>query len=314
LIMRVDRYKRHSFYALFWTVGLFALFKLLLFANYASGFRMVQQDALVRYQLERIALPDPVHTLLVGDSSLGNAVSAPLFSAVTGRPALSLALTGSFGVQGSVNMALRAMQHHPEIRNVVFFQTLDIFQRRSGTWPYATVDPWCPQTWRSIAVSDGVTAIDVLAGYLQFVTDLGHLRHGMTDMTPELSAGTLYTEQADSRFNNGGRTLGVKNWITGTPRERVVQALDEFAAYCAARGVRCIFVFGPMHEEVIAHSAGYVREVWRLLNKTRHLTVVPELFPLSADRLGDSEDHVAPEFQAETTRQYARRLEEFLLP
>lgn len=311
--MRAEIYKRHTCYALLITLGLFALFKLALYVNYASGFRMIQQDALVRHQIEQINTDAPVHTLFVGDSSLGNAINAPLFAEISGAPAMSLALTGSFGVQGSINMALRAMQKHPEIRNVVVMQTLDIFQRRFGSWPYATVDLELPQTFIAIAVSENMSSTAVAMGYLQFITGFQHFEYGKADVTPGLSSETLYTEQSKRRFNNGMRTLGAENWITGAPRESVVRALDEFARYCKERGVRCVFVFGPMHEKVIAQSQAYVKDVYDMLRQTDSLTFVDALTALPAEEIGDSEDHVAPEYQAKTTQQYANLLEPVLI-
>ncbi|MFV0422243.1 hypothetical protein [Oleidesulfovibrio sp.] len=272
--MRAEIYKKHTWYALCWALGLFVVFKLVLYANYISGFRMIQQDALVRHQIEQIDTEASVQTVFVGDSSLGNAINAPLYSEITGTSSLSLALTGSFGVQGSINMALRAMDQHPEIRNVVIMQTLDVFQRRFGSWPYATVDLQLPQTFKSIEISEGMSAVDVVMGYVQFVTGFHHFEYGKPDMTAGLSNDTLYTEQSKRRFNNGMRTLGRENWITGTPRESVVKALDMFARYCKERGIRCVFVFGPMHEEVVARSQPYLNDTFALLRKTKFITFV----------------------------------------
>src|SRR3954452_20542554 len=51
--------------------------------------------ALLDHQLRKIGGAPVPDTIFVGDSSLGNAISAEEWSKLAGRPAVSLALTGS---------------------------------------------------------------------------------------------------------------------------------------------------------------------------------------------------------------------------
>ena len=70
---------------------------------------------------------EPVETIIVGDSSAGNAIDATLFSELSGGQTLNLALSRLHGFEGSLNMAKQARKLHPEIKNIVFVQSLDMW-------------------------------------------------------------------------------------------------------------------------------------------------------------------------------------------
>ena len=86
------------------------------------------QEQLLRYQLAKIGTVEAVETVFVGDSSLGNAVSADHWETLTGDKTLNLALVGTFGYAGSYNL-LRHLTKFARLKNVVIFHTADILKR-----------------------------------------------------------------------------------------------------------------------------------------------------------------------------------------
>src|SRR5262249_16834400 len=64
---------------------------------------------LLRYQKQKLARSHAA-LVLVGDSSLGNAIDAELLSQLSGKPTINLALTGSHGFEGAYNMLRRAFR------------------------------------------------------------------------------------------------------------------------------------------------------------------------------------------------------------
>ena len=82
-------------------------------------------DLLLAIQLDKIKDNKNVEIAFVGDSSLGNAIDARLVGELTGKKTINAALTGSFAIQGSLNMARRIYQdNRNSLRTIVIMQSL----------------------------------------------------------------------------------------------------------------------------------------------------------------------------------------------
>src|SRR5687767_8650401 len=67
-------------------------------------------QALFDYQAAKLEGP-PADTIFVGDSTLGHAIDAELWSALSGRRAVNLALTGVYGYEGGYNFIERSLRN-----------------------------------------------------------------------------------------------------------------------------------------------------------------------------------------------------------
>jgi hypothetical protein len=67
----------------------------------ATGYRLglveVANHEIYGYQRDKLGTARTIDIAFVGDSSLGNAINAELFSSLSGHNAVNLALTGSYG-------------------------------------------------------------------------------------------------------------------------------------------------------------------------------------------------------------------------
>jgi hypothetical protein len=101
---------------------------------------------LYRYQLAELTVDEPAAVVLVGDSSVGNAVDARAWSSTLGKPVLSLALSGDYGYRGTLNMLRRALRgRQPQV--AIVFQTLDIATRKRPMTARSTLRSGSA-TWR----------------------------------------------------------------------------------------------------------------------------------------------------------------------
>ncbi len=111
----------------------------------ATGYRLglveVANHAIYSYQRDKLDAARTIDIAFVGDSSLGNAIDATLFSSLAGHPAVNLALTGSYGSGGAYNMTYKVLQHHtPGL--IVIMQSIDVM-RRTEAFPgfYFSAEP-----------------------------------------------------------------------------------------------------------------------------------------------------------------------------
>ena len=121
-------------------VGIFLLVSLTLHA----GRTELPFEVLLDHQRAKLA-GDLGSVVFVGDSSLGNAVNAQLFSQLSGSKATNLALTAGYGYQGTLQMIEAVLKHrHPS--DFVIVQTPEMMMRRPDPAnfdlaPLSTLDP-----------------------------------------------------------------------------------------------------------------------------------------------------------------------------
>lgn len=262
---------------------------------------------LYRYQLAKLAQAAPAAdtVVLVGDSSLGNAVDARAWSAALQRPVLSLALTGDYGYQGTLNMLRRALRHGP-VGLVVVFQTLDIATRKPAydgqlyTAQHLGDLAGIPPLWLFSALASLDPLASAVAAALRDEEDMR--AYAAVDYHPQAAAGAR-------------RALAP---VDAPPPqvERIRQddlaSLAQIAAVCRRHRVRCLYVHGPLIEPQCGRAAGYVRALSAAIERTG-LAVVPDT-PICLPRAdaGDAEDHVAPERKAQYSDLYLHRLQSML--
>ncbi len=262
---------------------------------------------LYRYQLAKLATSEPVALLLVGDSSLGNAVDARAWSSSLHEPVLSLALSGDYGYRGTLNMIRRTLrQHRPKA--VVIFQTLDIATRKPK---------YEGQIYTAERVADlaGVPPLQLLATLASLDPPLSALAtafQGPEDMSA--LAATDYYPQAPAGSRRQLWSVDAPPLAADEIRPLDIASLGEIAALCRDSGIRCLYMHGPLVQPQCAGSAAYIGALNEQINSTG-LEVVPGT-PICMPRgeAGDAEDHVAPELKWRYSQRYLRLARAVLQP
>jgi hypothetical protein len=84
--------------------------------------------------------------------------------------------------------------------------------------------------------------------------------------------------------------------------------LREIAALCGERHLNCLYVYGPLLDEICGRSRSYLESASRLIRELGLTPVAGSPICLPADAVGDTVDHVRPAFKLEYTRRYAELL------
>ena len=262
------------------------------FAGIRAGTVGAGRTDLLAYQLGKLDAAGSVDVLLLGDSTLGNTVDAAGWERALGRPVLSLALTGSFGYGGTLNMLRRSLRRvHPEL--VVLMHTIEAPGRR-GEWEgmvytaeelgdLAAVPPW-----------------EIVAGLanLDLPREMLHAWFaGPRPADPRLV-------ERDYEPQQPAGPDGVQRGVTGRLlepedlREDRMRLLDRIGALCREEGVPCLYAHGPYVDPFCSASADFLDVAQRRIEQAglRVVANTPVCVP-RAD-IGDSEDHVAGRLRA----------------
>ncbi|VAW79809.1 hypothetical protein MNBD_GAMMA15-1834, partial [hydrothermal vent metagenome] len=83
--------------------------------------------------------------------------------------------------------------------------------------------------------------------------------------------------------------------------------LKYMETYARNKGIRVIYVHGPIWEPILAGSVNYLKEINRIIADTG-VDLTPEIVLIKSGELGDSTDHVASLYKDKYTRQFFEHL------
>lgn len=269
-------------------------------ATKSLGREGLAHETLLAHQLGKIGAGLAPDIIFVGDSSLGNAISASAWSDLSSSRALNLALTGSFGYEGSYNMIRRVIAWQPP-RRVVVMQSADMLQRDPSPEAYFLTAPGLLSPlvvfWRfTLGARQVEDAITFAASYVR-----GRLRGAPPSVAP--ATGQIvndYIKQGPRLTSNPNAEI----WSERSVRSDKAYYLGLIAKLCTEHGIDCIYAHGPLMEPNCSLSTAYFSQAARIIaaKGIRLAQVGPICF--SEREVGDSIDHVHPDFKLAYTRKY----------
>jgi hypothetical protein len=255
------------------------------------------------YQTAKLAEDRPFDTILVGDSSLGNGVDAEYLGALTGTEPANLALTGMYGFAGAYNMVKRAVRSHP-VESVIVMVTLSTWQKPVSydgylytvSRAYDLIELSTAEKWQVLKAFINSTLAP------KTIRDVILYKLGRSE--PGLSIDNDYIRQATRSFQ-----FAESEAVTGTVTPNKTRFLEKLASFCDARGIRLIYVHGPYLKSLESASQAFIGNVNDMLEagNIRH-TSMP--ISIDAEHIGDSMEHVHPDFK----RLYTERLATLIGP
>lgn len=261
---------------------------------------------LLHYQTDKIETAQGVEVLLVGDSSLGNAIDAAAWSAALGRPALSVALTGVYGYAGSLNMIRRALRAQP-LRAVVVFQTLDMMTRPpADSGLVLTADELSDVT----AAPPGAIW-STLVNMSMPLNVLGTVLFAPPDERAAYAA-TDYVPQGEPLSAGGAAERPANPFAPAALRSRADPYLTMIGELCRALGLRCVYAHGPLTRSVCDGSQDYVAAANARILAAGLTPVAGTPLCLPWSQTGDSADHVAPADKAAWSARYLELIAPYL--
>lgn len=272
-------------------------------------------DVIRKYQYNKIVAKSSslIDTIIVGDSSAGNAIDSEVWSEISGTHAMNLSLTGSFGLAGTYNMIRLSKVHLPKLKNVVIMQSIDIWHR-----------PFVVEGFNETLFGMDSADFKLALSNMQFISSRLEALFNPREIYWWISykLGSKSAAYVDGDYLVQGApiassTENVASWndvsirINSDQRE-VVFLIGQF---CSRENLNCILVNGPISEAYIASNKGnaYVMDIkYFFTQKIPGITSVPELFVFPSSKIGDAVDHIARSHRAEVTKQYYNIISDYL--
>jgi hypothetical protein len=267
---------------------------------YTANIPYTENDLLLTYQLDRLATSSPIDTLIVGDSSVGNAISEDMFSKSTGTHALNVALTGSFGIEGSYNMIRQALRLNHPLKYIVIVQSLDIWRRPFAEQGVISTERGLPScAFRELCIHP-LAMTKYIFNPKQILWTLQ-----ASFNPPELPIDDAYRKQNEAQYGNGGiaaSDIPALSPIIDPSKQEAVSLINQL---CSTSHFVCVYLHGPLHEGVVAKSKSTIAAIDTLLETETALRVSPSVLELPNEDVGDSLDHASPAYKSKATLWYA---------
>ena len=255
------------------------------------------------------AAPETVDLMMLGDSSLGNAVDGQQMGALVGRSTVNLAMSGgSLGLGANYIQLQDALKHH-RIRNVVIMFTPAGFRHRfklaSEGYVFATGGDL-----RRAMVSPTVFFRSLLAmGRMLF--DIKSLSAGAKRLALGIETGGECFGCAEHGYPRQTRTEFIDNGDLKRWRGPVADFdpfLARIAALCRSAGVNCLYMHGPIAQFALDNNPGYIAQVNAKVTAAGLQLVDPEPIVLPEGETGDAINHVRPDLRAAYTEKIYRQI------
>jgi hypothetical protein len=209
-------------------------------------------------------------------------------------------MTGLYGYAGSYNILKTTHKHHPELKNVILMQTLQM------------------QT-KKIAMDGYVRTVNSVSDYTELEFE---------DKIQFLKAYMSYIKSIPVRFNKTNRNLISNDYI----KQNKVYVPDQFQKpfdikninpqknkflikmidYCSKNNLNLIYVHGPIYQEHLEQSKTYIETVNKNLDSTG-ITLIHTPVGIKKNHLGDNIDHVNPNYKKEYTSMYYELIKHHLI-
>lgn len=287
-----------------------SLLAITLLAIYCLFFQQLfSYQALYAYQLEKLSRESGVKTVFVGDSSLGNSINADLFTKLSGKKTINLALTGRYGYAGSYNMLKKAVSNgRNTVEHVVVMHTANMMKRPVSYTGYlltlggiSDILELSPDERGELiqAFYNFILSPDNLSAIIRSLLGSLKILHIENDFIAQVPA-------ANPEYKRPAP-------IEPPPDERKARFLLKIIEYCNERGIDLIYTHGPLWRPVAEASTDYLAALNRQLS-TYDMKLMGDVLFIEDTALGNSEDHVAPSFKDAYTNEYHRLLAPLLSP
>jgi len=262
-------------------------------------------DALKTYQLNKLSSATNVNTVILGDSSAGNAVDAKVWSDLSGQRTLNLSLTARYGLTGTFNM-LRHAHRQQSIQNVLIIYSFDLWHRPlSDQGYYETLYQLDSNQLKDIELFYNNNA----RPHFYFATNpkeiwwfIKYILHPK----PDFAFAGDYISQSSRTFSSGQIIYQKKSHsLSDKIDPQKIDALELMDDFCLQNELNCFITNGPLLDKVCADSNQTISAIQQTISaNTDYLVYLPNPYCLPARLIGDSLDHITPDYKPTSTQHY----------
>ena len=274
-----------------------------------------ENDLIRKYQFQKLEnFKENIDTIIVGDSSAGNAINAEVLSELSEQTVLNLSLKGSHGIVGSLNMAKQALRLHPEIKNIVLIQTFDIWSRpfsRQGFFETSNNIDTRDIGKHFFPTYKAVDKLRLQTNILELYMLAKYLYKGPPELV--IDHDNVYTKKERGTYKNGGLIMLGDEKMSKAIDPLKKQVYQTFDSFCDKQELNCVFIHGPIHNVLYKNtSEEFFQKINDIVSKSQFIVSIMTVFAIENENMGSSDDHVDISYKDEMTRRYYEELKPFL--
>ena len=255
-------------------------------------------------QIRKLEAIEKPGLILLGDSALGNGVSAKKLDDILRLPITSLALTGSWGY-GSALGLLQRFREDRLPKTVILVFSIDAMSRSVNHQGLLLATPH-----RLTEMTANVDVIKSAAALLfSWENTKEWIRIRLLGDALELDATADYIPQGESIADyperiRKRRQLGANLSIN---KSRLYY-LRRIVAFCTRKRIDCFYAHGPIEKTYLKENRAFVVRATRAIQSLGLRVVAETPIQLVPAQLGDTLDHVAPRHKSSTTARFGALL------
>jgi len=264
---------------------------------------------LFEYQKNKIySASSEVETIIIGDSSGGNAINAIRYSQIANEKALNLCLTGSFGIIGSANILEKAVERFPNLHTVIIIHTLDIWGRD------ITKAPWWLDTYTlcpSNLLKNPLPMWRIFVSAVKYYFTTTHLKNYLYSLlspnrTDGISKMADYISQGKKTYANSEKTISPDATLDNMRvQQENIMALKNIDKAIESHDLSVFFIHGPLYKSLADNSINYIDKIKQILPaELSNVKFISKVVSLTKAQTGDSVDHTLPAYKNKITKRY----------
>lgn len=301
LIFRRNNINSKRFVSLFFLFVFIILF-FSAFLKYLN-IDMNTNDLMKNYQLKKLSSSKikDIDTIIVGDSSSGNAINAQLFSKLSELNTISLSLTGSWGIVGSLGLSKIAYKNNTNIKNIIIIHTLDIWRRpfsNNSIHEFFSLKERFRHLGLKSIISNEINIKEIKWLYEYLLRKIKNKSFSPIDYSN------------DYLLQKKKKTFKSFSSLSSISQEKI-RELKMFDNFCYLQKINCIYLNGPMHEGIINKSNKFFKE-YKLVMKNLNIKYINKIFSYKNEVMGDSKDHILPKYKKKVTKEYYEEIKDLL--
>jgi hypothetical protein len=310
---RINRYKRELNYFIIQICKFISIMLIILVSTMLLFNSLIEQkfpyNVLYNYQIEKIHNVPSHQTAFIGDSSLGNCISAKLYSELSETPTQNYALTGVHGFAGIYNLLKHLHKQNQDLKNVVLMSSIQVWTREPSYLGYwRTMDTLNDfyeltptQKWKLVRARINEIVLSIFS-------PLGSLKTYFRVKSNSLTIENDYVKQIYEHEQS--ILLGRSGYEIEQINPGRYLFLEKITKYAKTHQLNLIYVHGPMFENVVNSSTDYIAKVNQKLEKTG-IKLIPEITKLKESEVGDNLHHVHPRYKDRFTQYYFNIIQKY---
>lgn len=278
-----------------------------------SRFGGADNDLILRHQIAKmdrlVANVEPLDFAVLGDSSAGNGIDAVVLGKLSGRRVENFALTGSFGLVGSLHL-MRQLHKQHGVNQFVLVHSPDIWNRVLQKEAIFKLLP-LGQLAEYAKLIDGNANWEFFKYLLHPQRLLDATRYSYETVIQSVKGAQPHSRieadflaQSAETFASGKKYLEYfLEWEMLSLHK--LHELRMIQHYCVENKLKCVLMSGPVHESAYVDLPEQMaRTFGRLDLDNEYFRIDTSVYAFPGAWMGDTVDHVDVRRRPETSRVY----------